>query len=78
LATVALRDLLAQDAVVDDGDNVVTVGSAAESIVNHHVVSFERRDGLRRLVFVGEWEVDPAAQYDISRDRETVVEQVAA
>jgi hypothetical protein len=33
----------------------------AEAIVGEHTVNFERMGGLRRLVLVGEWEVDPSA-----------------
>lgn len=33
---------------------------AAETIVDHHSVSFEHKDGLRRIVLTGGWEVDPA------------------
>jgi len=33
----------------------------AEAVLRTVSVDFERKDGLRRLVLAGEWEVDPLA-----------------
>lgn len=34
---------------------------AAREVVGQFTAHFEHRDGLRRVVLTGEWEVDPAA-----------------
>lgn len=34
---------------------------AAREVVSQFTAHFEHRDGLRRVVLTGEWEVDPAA-----------------
>jgi hypothetical protein len=36
------------------------VEQAAVKVVDSFTAHFERRDGLRRVVLTGEWEVDPA------------------
>lgn len=40
----------------DDHDAQIT----AEAVLAGLVARFERRDGLRRVVLYGDWEVDPA------------------
>lgn len=37
------------------------VEGAAVKVVDSFTAHFEHRDGLRRVVLTGEWEVDPAA-----------------
>jgi hypothetical protein len=35
--------------------------SIADQVVAHYGVTWERKDGLRRLVLCGDWTVDPLA-----------------
>jgi hypothetical protein len=64
-AVAAMRDLLADERVESRGYSVDLSSGDAEVIaqvaLSNHTANFERRDGLRRVVLAGEWEVDPAA-----------------
>jgi hypothetical protein len=52
-----VADLLDAQGLAQAGDSAV---ADAGRLVDEFEVHFEHRDGLRRVVLTGEWEVDPA------------------
>lgn len=58
IAERALADLLYH---LTDDDGCVDVAEAVRLIVDSHTAAVDTCDGQRRLIFTGQWEVDPAA-----------------
>lgn len=58
-----IRDVLDRAEVVDSetDDATLPLDYAAEQVTGAFAARFECRDGLRRVVLTGQWEVDPAA-----------------
>ena len=58
-----IRDVLDRAEVVDPDTDEATLplDYAAERVTGTFAARFEHRDGMRRVVLTGQWEVDPAA-----------------